>query len=312
MERNDSAAPAAETANGMPPEVADLLEPDAPAGGEQAESPNADFARNIGWRPLEEYRGPKDKWLPADDFIAKVEKETPIMRERLRSQATENERLRRENADYKKREEEGFSELIQSQREAKKRGFDYALERVESDMEDAVKNADTDSYRKLKQQRDQLLSMAPSAPSKETRKSDDAAARPTSAAPSHEEAVVLAWANENPWFQSDPEINNWAIGAEISLKQKSPHLSLPERLAKVRETAQKRFPEKFENTARNNPPAAARPGPQGARPAAGTKKAATFDDIPAGERESAKAAFAMIKRRTPNVSVEQYVKDYRK
>lgn len=44
------------------------------------------FARRLGWRPREEFRGPQSQWLPVDLFLERVNNEIPVLRERLRYQ----------------------------------------------------------------------------------------------------------------------------------------------------------------------------------------------------------------------------------
>lgn len=304
MEQDTSAALAADDGKGIP---ADMVEADAPATEGDAPDPVAEteraFALRMGWRDKDEHvaKGrPEHAWLDAKSYIEKQQREGPLLRAQLRKQ---DETIARQEKLLKEMGE-ATKELLDRSRGAEERGFAFAVQRIDAAMTEAVRNADEQTFERLKIEREDLLKIKPAA--KEAKKPDDAGDRRTP------DPEVLAWTEQNPWFFSDKKLKGIARGIEEALLEDEPHLNTRDRLAKVTEEVKRLYPTKFENAARNNPAAAARPGPQGARPISGTKKVATFDDIPAGERESAKAAFAMIKRRTPNVSVEQYVKDYRK
>lgn len=298
MERNDPAAPAADDGQGIP---ADMLA-DTPAEGapNTEASPSAEVARKIGWRPLEEYRGPKDKWIDADAFLDKVQTEAPVRNERLRTLGAEAERLRRENEDLKREREQGWGEIVKRSRSAEERGFNLAISNIEEQMDAAVEQADTALYKRLKAERGNLLKMMPAPPDRRELQPNGPPQDP----------AVMNWVQQNPWFTTDKKLNAVAISLEAALMAEKPGLSTHERLEEVRDEVQKRFPEKFSNTARSAPPTAARPSAQAVRPAGTGKREKTFDDIPAGEREAAKAAFAQIQRRTPGYTVAAYVKNY--
>src|SRR6185436_4853984 len=55
-------------------------------------------ARRMGWRPQEEFRGPKDKWVDASQFVERGETELPVLRERFRALDDKFTRLERENS----------------------------------------------------------------------------------------------------------------------------------------------------------------------------------------------------------------------
>lgn len=292
MERPEAGTPA-DDGTGIP---ADMLVETPKEGQANTEaSPNEALARNIGWRPLEEYRGPKEKWIDADAFMDKVQRETPIMRERLRTLGGEAERLRRENAELKRERDEGWGEIVKRSRSAEERGYQYAVDQIEAQMEEAVNNADTATYKALKKQRDALDKMRPGPEAKP-------AAKPNGPAPEADPAIA-AWVDQNPWFNTDRKLNHVAISLEAALMAEKPYLSTADRLREVREEVERRFPEKFTNAARAAPAAAARPGPQGVRPPA--KKAKTEADLP----PEARATMERLVRQKV-LTKEQYLKDF--
>jgi len=295
MERNDPAAAAADNGGDA---LAGIVVEETPAEGATeaaVESPNAARARQLGWRPQEEYRGPKDKWIDADQFIEKTEREVPVMRERLRTLGSENERLKRENADFKRREDEGWGEMVQRSREAEARGYEYAVGTVKAKMREAVQNADQAAYDKLEDELKHLEKMRPSAPPK--RETTSTANRPA-------DPDVEYWVQQNPWFKADKRLNKIAIGLEADLMEDEPFLSTSDRLKKVREEIEKRFPEKFGNPARSAAPTTARPGPQAARGPIRPKQK-TEADLPPSARSTMER---LVKQKV--LTKEQYLKDY--
>lgn len=110
------AAPAQEAA---PPPIPDAVA-DAPAPSAspepQQEPAQSQFdaealARDMGWSPEEEYRGPKDSWIPADEFIKRTAKINKAQREKLdrmeqsiEKMAATSERLMKERLAEQKRE----------------------------------------------------------------------------------------------------------------------------------------------------------------------------------------------------------------
>ena len=70
----------------IPDAVADAPDPSPPE--QQPEPAPSQFdaealARDMGWSPEEEYRGPKDSWIPADEFIKRTAKINKAQREKI-------------------------------------------------------------------------------------------------------------------------------------------------------------------------------------------------------------------------------------
>lgn len=307
MERNEPAASAADDGTGIPADMVEdnpaaaTTEGDAPDPAAEAEKA---FALRMGWRDKDEHLAkgrPVHAWLDAKSYIEKQQREAPLLRSQLRKQddtIARQERLLKEQG-------EALKEILERDRQRDARGFDYARDHVKQRMRKAVADADTQAFADAERELEELDKMKPVP--KEAKK-PDANARTNDPPPA--DPAAIEWTERNPWFFSDKKLNRIARGLEEALLEEKPHLSTADRLTEVSDEVKRRYPEKFENGARNNPPTAARPGPQGVRPASGAKKTKTFDDIPAAERDAAKTAFAMIQRRTPALTAEQYLKDY--
>ncbi|MHB8413927.1 MAG: hypothetical protein ACYDB1_00835 [Acidiferrobacteraceae bacterium] len=55
-------------------------------------------ARGMGWVPEEEWKGDKEKWVPADEFVRRGQEIMPILRQNNKALKEELGQLRRENA----------------------------------------------------------------------------------------------------------------------------------------------------------------------------------------------------------------------
>lgn len=171
---------------------------DAGAQGQAAAAsePTAEErAREMGWRPIEEFNGPREKFVDAEEFLERGETLAPLI-------AAQNRKLK---ADLEKRERE-FAERLErmekmAQRNAERERAEYEakLKRLEAAERRAVDEADTDSYDAIKAERAALERQAP-----------------TQDVPRHQPAAperLQAWMTENPWFQLDESAKRVAMVA---------------------------------------------------------------------------------------------------
>ena len=70
--------------NEPPPADAELPSDEGADAAADAEVAIEARARDMGWKPLAEYRGPPGKWQPAADFISRGENILPIVRDQNR------------------------------------------------------------------------------------------------------------------------------------------------------------------------------------------------------------------------------------
>ena len=302
----DSAAQAANgkgTSGDADVDAISTPDPRADGNGADSESPNAPRAQRLGWQPFEKYRGPKDKWLDADAFIDKVEGEVPVLRERLRFQdkfIQEQQSKLSTIEERTKKQEALLEEMATRQRQQDDRGFSRLEEEIETEMDSAAAEADTDRYQKAKKRLNELRTSRKPAPAK-TKEPDkpDGGKKP----PSPE---VQQWVSDNAaWFNAndaDDEASQFAILRDSQLGKKYPDAA--RRLAKVREEFERRFPVKFYNESRRNPPVVNSPSGHGSNRGGG-KRPKTVADLDADQ----KAALAMIKRRDPKFKDEDYLKN---
>lgn len=292
------------TDTGIP---ADMLDPSEIGKEPEARGDVTGLASRLGWKPKEEWRGPEDKWLDAPDYIGEFEREAPKIKERVRTQKEMLAAQQRELAEIAartKKQDEMISELLENQRNANHRGFARARAEIEAEMEKAVENADTATFRQRKAELAELDKLRPSI--LPATKKDDSPPPPASGEPS---PAVKEFMRNNAWFGNAPgkdrAMTAYAVTLSTEVHAENPHMSEAEQLVEVRARLEKEFPHKFENPARRAAATVANPGAQAARPSGGKPKAKTEADLPEADR-------AVMERLVRNkvLTKEQYLKDY--
>lgn len=237
-----------------------------------------------------------------DTRAIKAEQEAAELRQQIRAQQEMIGELRKTTVS----QSEMLSELVGRSREAENRGWAWAREDAIGRMRTAVKNADDVAFEMAKRDLDALDQHVHDQRQPKKPKDDaPAASQSDQAKLTPPDPVTIAWVAENPWINTDPELFDYALSRERRLGASNPGMSTAERLAKVKEDVVKRFPEKFPNQARNQPPAVSRPGPQAAAAAKSKPKAKTETDLPSDDR-------AVMERlvRMKVLTKDQYLKDY--
>ena len=115
----------------LPPEE-ELPPDDAP---DDAQIATEARAREMGWKPLAEYRGPPGRWQPAADFIARGENILPIVRDQNRRLTERMGKLEGEVTGLRSTAQEQL-QIIKDLREmgqrANKAGYDRAMAEINS------------------------------------------------------------------------------------------------------------------------------------------------------------------------------------
>lgn len=256
---------------------------------EEDESPPEDssddreaMAKRQGWVPKEKYRGDPKRWVDADAFLKRGEEELPILRERLRrqdEQITEMQSTFAEFSDYhtktvQKQYQKAFNDLVKQQREA-------------------VESADTEMFDRTQEQMRELQDEYSAVPVRKTQ------TQPVNNEPN---PVYVEWTERNDWYKSDEEATAYANAAADFIAKTKPNLvGTAKFLDAVKDEVVARFPNKFNNPKRNDPPSVEGGGIPANR---GKKKG--YADLPASARATCDKYMkqGLIKNR------EQYVADY--
>lgn len=150
-----------------------LLEGQEPDPNTQADDPVANLARDLGWRPKEEFKGNPDDWKPADEFIRTgrdVQRTTARELREVKSQLSNIARVT--DTIFEDRWKEREAEILSARREA-------------------IEAGDVNRVEELDTARDRLRS---------------------SATPGQRDTPEVAeFKSRNAWFERDPVARNLAI-----------------------------------------------------------------------------------------------------
>lgn len=286
-----------------------------------AEGGSEAFARRLGWRPETEWTGPPERkparFLSPDEYIEKVQTETPVMRERLRYQDQEIARRDQLINEFNSRFTEQGQEirrLMEMTRGARQTDYQRSRRELEMRMDTAASQADLDAYNRAKAEinaLDQMHWQVMQAPDggQQAQPQHQPAQRTQpqqqQQPPVQFNPAIKAWIDQNEWYTRDPELNAVANSMDGLLMAQHPGMSVADRLEEVRNRIVARYPEKFGNPRRAAPSAVAAPTNAAAGAAAkGVKK--TIRDLP----NEARQELAKFKRLIPGYTDEEYLKDY--
>ena len=245
------------------PEANDL------SGQESQEENIEEKARDMGWKPKEEFEGEEGGWVPAREFVDRQ----PIY-ERIHKLNKSNKDLRQTVHDMK-------AHLI------KKDQYEYNkyMKDLEMQKKYAVESADSQKDSQIAEQ----MRSAP-APQQE---------------PMH--PAVESFVAENSDWWADEELQDYAVSRHSRMIQKAREsgkaLDMEESLGRVLVEVKKRFPdhEAFHNGNRDRAPSV-----EGGRPrSSGSKRRYTESDLSSAQRDIANR----FVRQGAFKSVQQYVNE---
>jgi hypothetical protein len=279
-------------------------------------------AREMGWHPLEEYRGDPGKWVDAKTFVLRGEQQMPIMREnnrklmgRVRRTDDENADLRAQMAEMK----DSLSTLRKMAERADEAGYQRALSEAKALQREAVRNGDEIAFDGAQAQIDQI-----EARREEVRSELPPKAEPVPAKAPQGTPEFRAWFAENKvWVQGDQTLGNAAIGFERELRAAdNPDMTEADIWEAVTDMVQQKYPRRFAAATGSTAPAPAPVSegsprraasvlaPSGGAPQS-SRKASGIDSIQdPEERKAARAAFLSIRKSIPDYSEAEYMGIY--
>ncbi len=247
-------------------------------------------ALRMKWKPKDEYiASGKDEstWVSAEDYVNKIEADLPALREHNKKLSKTVDKLLKKTEDGNKL----LSDMVERSAEKERQAVQRALREAEAQRKEAISNGDVETAERLS---DDI------AEHRETLKAPIKVEKPV---PSHAEVPeeVVQWAEENrAWFvPGEPE---HAVAIAFYGKQDR-GLSESEKLRLTKAEVVRRFPEKFSNTRRVQPPAVETGNGNGSR----RNVAKGWNDLPAEDRQIAERLIKQgaVKDR------DAYVKSYR-
>lgn len=161
-------------------------------------------AKEMGWRPKEQFKGDPDKWVDAEEYVERGEHVLPIVRadrERLRGElltrdekiGTLQQQLEATQAIVKGLEKNFTDSLNRQLAEQRKQ--------LKTDLKDAVEERDTDREFEIREQLDTLTEAEKEAKQRQEENKKKLEATPKQTATDPDLSPEFnAWKKENPWF----------------------------------------------------------------------------------------------------------------
>lgn len=301
----------------LPPVDAPADDDPAVVVDEGADAATEARAREMGWKPLAEYRGPPGKWQPAADFISRGENILPIVRDQNRRLAERVGKLEGEIGGLRTTAQEQLQiikDLRDMGRNADQRGYDRAMAEIKTRQRRAVEAGDTTTYDQLVEQAEALASSRTTKP--------PATEPPTPAiqpGPPQISAAVRAFVAQNPWWTSDQFLNRKMIDRHIDVIQEGEITDEAEQLSEAKNRLMEDYPDRFSGQAPAPRPRAAparraaavsAPTARQPAPAPGAPMAKIDQIQDPTERQQAREAFARTKRQLPDYTEAEYMALY--
>jgi DNA repair exonuclease SbcCD ATPase subunit len=268
---------------------------------EENQTPEVDYekeARLQNWVPQEDFRGPKEDWIPAKDFVERGKQINPILR-------ANNERLMREIEKQKKQMEElraateEFKEFQKKAFEKKAETLTAEIEALREEKRKAISAGDGNKAVEIDDKIDALKD-------EKAQAAQDAKEKP---APQKQEPQadpdLEKWVGENSWYKLDSAMAEVANAEAQKINRLYPDLRGKAFLDELDTRLEETFnPEKLGRKTKKTP----RNPVEGATRTAPTRDSGerTFDDLPA----DAKAAYHRFVKQGIKVTKEGYVADY--
>ena len=232
-------------------------------------------ARAQGWAPLEEWRGPEEKWKTAEEFVEFSEKNAGVAQDTIQRMEKKLLKVEEENLRLK----EGLDEMKSYHAQTAKREYDRAYAKIKEDMTAAVEEGDTERFKKAEAKMDALVE-----------KQETAIAKPDDGGLDKErKAVMDSWVDKNAWYEAEPEMFDYAWKVDAMLRQKTACKDWKQQdfLDEIAKRVTAKFPDYFENdNPRRRTAGSVEGDTHGVAKETGRKKGKGYNDLPASAREA--------------------------
>jgi len=219
--------------------------------GQENSQPDVEVqAKDMGWKPKEEYEGEEGKWVEAKEFVERK----PIY-ERIHKLEQNNKRL-----------QQTVSEVSDHIQKAEKAAYGKAIKDLEAEKRYAVRSSDNEKVKDINNEIKDLRQKEKSAkPSVDTGKQ-----------------ILLQFVKENQGWWENEEMQDYAVSRHNRILAKG-DVSMEESLNKVLDDVKSRFPEheSFSNGSRSRPSSVE----SGRRSSSGTKRRYSPADLNAHQKE---------------------------
>jgi len=246
-------------------------------------------ARMQGWVPKEDFRGDKDRWITADQFVERADNMMPILK-------SVNKKLESKLAEIEtelKAQKELTKKMIKIHGKYSQETYDSKVAEIELQKEQAVADGDVDLYKNLSERQKKIT--APEVvdiPDEDTKQQD------------HPE--ISRWKDENKhWYGKDAELTEYADIIANRLGAKGHSYKEYDFCEAVKSKVKTMFPDKFKNPNAKIGSGVDEADTRGSHQAKDKQKG--WGDLDA----DAKAQCAELIATIPGYTKEKYLKDYK-
>jgi len=173
-------------------------------------------AREMGWRPKEEFRGDVEKWVDADEFVRRGENFIPLLRKsnlelkgKLDVTAGEVKQLK----DLLSASHEAIEALKEYQGAETKRQVERAKKELIAQLKTARENGDVETEEQV---REELQAIREVKAEVKAQPIPPAAVSPAADSPHPD---FEGWVEDNPWFKSNARRRALALGIADELRE---------------------------------------------------------------------------------------------
>lgn len=287
------------------------------------------YARSMGWKPFEEYRGDPARWTDYEEFIRRGEEELPIVREQNKRMGSRIQRMEGELGTLRNtvaEQAQAVRDATELARRADERGYQRALAELKAEQRAAVQQGDTEAFDQIGEQLEALETTRREAPPASP---PPPPASPPAPAPPESSQATKDFVNKHrSWFydKDRPHLQQAMIAMHNALIQEgvatNDVLPLSEQLEVAFERLQAKYPSvnfgDHDDMADPDPPPrrerpqapAMRPRGGGYAPRSPPGGGDPFMRIDANERADARKAFENMKRHDETVTADEYVQLY--
>lgn len=242
-------------------------------------------AREMGWVPLEEFRGEGDKWRSADEFVERGREILPILRKNKEELLKQNRQLRADIDEMK----DTFEEFKEHRKADRERIYKQAIEDLKSRKVAAIADGNGELVVEIDDAIEEIREESKKQPEVKQKQPETPQVDP----------IFQEWVDDNEWFVKNTSLQYAANAAGAEILEETPGLKGRKFLDKVAERVKERYPEKF--SVRRDAPAAVEGNTGNPR---STKKK-SYETLPA---EAKSACDKFVKQGL--MTREEYVKDY--
>lgn len=180
-----------------------------------APAPIEATARDMGWRPLEEFRGDPSKWVDAETFVSRGEHFLPILRannKRLQDQVSDQAAELAQTRALLEASQESIKELKKFHDEDTARQVAKARKDLIAEIKVAREEGDVEREVTLQTEVNRLDAAVAAAPAQAP------AAPATPAKPAAADPDFVAWEADNQWFKTDKRKHALAMAIATELR----------------------------------------------------------------------------------------------